>query len=129
MMQLDRELQGVSTVAISGHVRPDGDCVGACVGLWHYIRDNFKQIEVDIWLQKPDEKFAVLEGFDKIHQVLDEEKHYDLFISLDCATYERLGESLRYFDSAKKTICIDHHISNAGYANLNEVQADRKSVV
>ena len=55
MMQLDRELQGVSTVAISGHVRPDGDCVGACVGLWHYIRDNFKQIEVDIWLQKPDE--------------------------------------------------------------------------
>ena len=127
MMQLDRELQGVSTVAISGHVRPDGDCVGACVGLWHYIRDNFKQIEVDIWLQKPDEKFAVLEGFDKIRQVLDEEKHYDLFISLDCATYERLGESLRYFDSAKKTICIDHHISNAGYANLNEVQADASS--
>lgn len=127
MMQLDRELQEVSTVAISGHVRPDGDCVGACIGLWYYIRDNFKQIEADIWLQKPDEKFAVLEGFDKIRQVSDEEKQYDLFISLDCATYERLGESLRYFDSAKKTICIDHHISNAGYAELNEVQADASS--
>lgn len=127
MMQLDRELQKVSTVAISGHVRPDGDCVGACIGLWYYIRDNFKQIEADIWLQKPDEKFAVLEGFDKICQVLDEEKHYDLFISLDCATYERLGESRCYFDSAKRTLCIDHHISNTGYAEYNEIQADASS--
>ena len=59
-MQFDKELQGIRTVAIAGHIRPDGDSVGACIGLWHYIRDNFPQIQADIWLEKPDEKFAVL---------------------------------------------------------------------
>lgn len=32
-------LEGVRTVIIAGHTRPDGDCVGACMGLWHYLRD------------------------------------------------------------------------------------------
>ena len=31
-MQFDKELQDVRTVAIAGHVRPDGDSVGACIG-------------------------------------------------------------------------------------------------
>lgn len=26
-------LEGVRTVIIAGHTRPDGDCVGACMGL------------------------------------------------------------------------------------------------
>ena len=56
MMQFEKELQGVRTVAIAGHIRPDGDSVGACVGLWNYIRDNFPQIEADIWLEQPSEK-------------------------------------------------------------------------
>ena len=85
MTQLEKELQGVQTVAIAGHIRPDGDCVGSCIGLWYYIRDNFGQVKADIYLQKPDEKFAVLDGFDHIQQVDDKERIYDLFISLDCA--------------------------------------------
>ena len=24
-------------VAILGHIRPDGDCVGSCMGLYNYI--------------------------------------------------------------------------------------------
>ena len=63
MMQFEKELQGVRTVAIAGHIRPDGDSVGACVGLWNYIRDNFPQIEADIWLEQPSEKYALLEGY------------------------------------------------------------------
>lgn len=127
MMQLEKELQEVKTVAIAGHIRPDGDCVGACIGLWHYITDNFKQIQADIWLQKPDEKFAVLDGFDQIRQIDDKERVYDLFIALDCAAYERLGEAVRYFDQAKNTLCVDHHISNSGYAKINQIKPDASS--
>lgn len=127
MTQLEKELQGVQTVAIAGHIRPDGDCVGSCIGLWYYIRDNFGQVKADIYLQKPDEKFAVLDGFDHIQQVDDKERIYDLFISLDCAAYERLGEALRYFDGAKSTLCVDHHISNPGYAKVNEIRPDASS--
>ena len=30
---LNKVLENVSTIAIGGHIRPDGDCVGSCVGL------------------------------------------------------------------------------------------------
>lgn len=121
MMQLERELQGVKTVAIAGHIHPDGDSVGACIGLWHYIRDNFPQAETDIWLEQPDPKFSVLEGFDVIRQPDEQERSYELFISVDCAAFDRLGAAARYFEGAGRTICVDHHISNRGFAEENVI--------
>ncbi len=126
-MQFDKELQDVRTVAIAGHVRPDGDSVGACIGLWHYIRDNFPQIQAEIWLEKPDEKFAVLDGFESIMQAGEERAAYDLFVSVDCAGYDRLGNAAKYFDHALKTICVDHHVSNEGFADKNIIDADASS--
>lgn len=129
MMQFEKELQGVRTVAIAGHVRPDGDSVGSCIGLWHYIRDNFPQTEVDMWLESPgpDEKFAVLEGFESIRLVDGKDRKYDLFISVDCADYDRLGAAVSYFDRAKRTICIDHHVSNSGFADENLIVPEASS--
>lgn len=127
MMQFEKELQGIRTVAIAGHIRPDGDCVGACIGLWHYIRENFEQIQADIFLENPDEKFAVLEGFDKIRQAEEEDRDYDCFIALDCAICERLGAAAGYFDRAGKTICVDHHVSNSGFADVQVIDPDASS--
>ena len=31
MEKIANELKGINTVAIAGHVRPDGDCVGSCM--------------------------------------------------------------------------------------------------
>ena len=33
------------TVAIVGHIRPDGDCTSSCLGLYNYIKDNFSTCE------------------------------------------------------------------------------------
>ena len=126
-MQFEKDLQGIHTVAIAGHIRPDGDCVGACIGLWHYIRENFEQIQADIFLENPDEKFAVLEGFDKIRQAEEEDRDYDCFIALDCAVCERLGAAAGYFDRAGKTICVDHHVSNSGFADVQVIDPDASS--
>lgn len=127
MIQLEEELQGVKNVAIAGHIRPDGDSVGACLGLWNYIRDNFPEISADIWLEQPNPKFALLEGFDHICQADGEEHEYDLFISVDCAARDRLGEAVTYFDQAKRTICVDHHVSNSGFAQENVIEAEASS--
>ena len=126
-MQFDKELRDIRTVAIAGHVRPDGDSTGACIGLWNYIRDNFPQIQADIWLEKPDEKFAILAGYEEIRQAGEEKEAYDLFVAVDCAAYDRLGDAKAYFDCAGKTICVDHHISNAGYAQVNIIEPDASS--
>ena len=75
-MQLQKELEGVTTVAIAGHIRPDGDSVGACIGLWTYINDNFPQVEADMWLEKPDDKFSMLKGFSELRVPDGEEREY-----------------------------------------------------
>ncbi len=124
-MKLSNELEGAKTVAISGHVRPDGDCVGSCLGLYNYIRKNFPDIEADVYLEEPSNKFSYIEGFDTIRHESTEAKEYDVFFVLDCGDCERLGFSAAYFETAKKTVCIDHHISNTGdFADSNLVEAD-----
>ena len=45
MFNLETELKAAKRVAIAGHVRPDGDCVGSCNGLALYLRENFENLE------------------------------------------------------------------------------------
>ena len=35
MTQLDEILQGTESVAIGGHVRPDGDCISSCLATYN----------------------------------------------------------------------------------------------
>ena len=50
-IKLPEILKNAETVAIAGHVRPDGDCVGSCVGLYLYIKKVFPEIQADVYLE------------------------------------------------------------------------------
>ena len=43
----------------------------------------------------------------------------DLFLVLDSSSKDRLGEAQAVFDTAKHTACVDHHVSNQGFADIN----------
>jgi phosphoesterase RecJ-like protein len=48
MFSLEEKLQGITSVGISGHVRPDGDCVGSTLGLYNYIiKKTFQKINFE----------------------------------------------------------------------------------
>lgn len=47
---LSELLSGKKTVALGGHIRPDGDCVGSCMGLYLYLKEQYPQIQVDVYL-------------------------------------------------------------------------------
>ena len=57
-----------------------------------------------------------MNDFEKIHTEIVPEKQFDLCITLDASDKERLGAYAVYFDSAAKTLCIDHHRTNTGFA-------------
>ena len=78
-------------------------------------------------LEEIRDSFKFLEGSDRIIHSCEEEKVYDLFIALDAGDKQRLGASAKYFDTAKRTVCIDHHISNPGYAQTNYIEAEASS--
>ena len=46
-MTFFNDLDGAKTIAIGGHVRPDGDCVGSCMGMYLYLKEVFPEKEVD----------------------------------------------------------------------------------
>ncbi len=114
-------LEGVQTVAIAGHVRPDGDCVGSCLATYNYIKDNYPKIEVALYLQPIPNIFKFLSRADEIMHSCEEDKTYDLCIAQDCGDLKRLGDAAKYFETAKKTICVDHHVSNDNFADENYI--------
>lgn len=130
MMNINAELRDVKSIAIAGHIRPDGDCVGSCTALYLYLEQNSEKFginKVDVYLETFGNEFNVLDGTNKIKHTYETEYSYDLFISLDCGSLDRLGTAIKYFNTAKKTINIDHHISNQLFAQVNHVIPDASS--
>lgn len=112
-----KEIEKADSIVILGHMRPDGDCVGSCLGVYNYVLDNYPDKEVDIYLDKFKEEFMFLRGAEDIlHE--KKEKIYDLCISLDCGDLNRHGEFESFFHEAKRTVCVDHHISNLGFGDV-----------
>lgn len=130
MEYINTELSGAKKVAIAGHVRPDGDCIGSCTALYQYLKQNrlkFGIEVVDVYLETFGNEFNILHGVDEIEHTYEADMNYDVFISLDCGSLDRLGNAIKYFNTAGKTINIDHHISNTSFGNVNHVVADASS--
>ena len=126
MIKLEEKLRGIHSVGISGHIRPDGDCVGSTMAVYNYIVTYHPEIEVDIYLETIPNVFHFLKNTDKI-QATSADKQYDLFIVLDCGDKERLGTNVKYYDLAEHTLCIDHHASNQAFAEENYIIPDASS--
>ena len=66
-----------------------------------------------------------MKGFDLISE--DPFLEADLLVSLDASDRERLGSRGVMLDTAKNSICIDHHITNTNFAGFNIVEDFRSS--
>ncbi len=121
MRDLASCLAQVKTVAIAGHVRPDGDCVGSCLATYNYITTWFPKIQADVYLEPIPNIFKFLHNAGRIQNPGSSGKAYDLCIVQDCGDTGRLGDAVKYFDTAAKTICIDHHVSNDNFADENYI--------
>ncbi len=118
-----KEIENADSIVVLGHMRPDGDCVGSCLGVYNYVLDNYAGKIIDIYLDEFKDEFMFLRGADKImHKKQD--IVYDLCISLDSGDLDRHGEFESYFHDAKKTICIDHHVSNVGFGDVCFLKTD-----
>ena len=122
-----KECEGAKRIGISGHVRPDGDCVGACLALYLYLKKCLPDAFVKVNLEEPAPIFKELKGFDEIDSTFGEEEAYDVYFLLDTVP-DRLGDAVEYYGKAGKRINIDHHVSNTGAGDINLVRPDIGSV-
>lgn len=126
MTKLETMIDQAGKIVILGHVNPDGDCVGSCLAVYNYIKEWNSSKTVTVRLERLPSKFSYLSGFDAIETEAGEET-YDLCICLDSSDEERLGDFKSCFDRSAKTICIDHHITNRGYAQENVIDGHASS--
>lgn len=117
------EIEKADVIAIGGHVRPDGDCIGSCMGLFTYITENYQEKKVSVYLEEFPAAFEYLNQ----KEAWERREKYDLFISLDCGSPDRLGEAEEVFERAGRKINIDHHISNTKFAEVNHVEPEASS--
>ena len=122
-----KRIEEAHTIAIGGHVRPDGDCTGSCMGMYNYLRENYPEKTVDVYLEEIPEAYKFLQGTKKIQHEIPGNKSYDLFLCLDCGDQGRLGFSAPLFEQAAHTFCIDHHISNQSFAEENHIKPEASS--
>lgn len=128
MIDILKETKDAKRIGITGHVRPDGDCVGSTLALYHFLKKNCDtNVYIKVFLEKPADIFACLPGIDEIESEQVEDEVFDVFFALDTVA-DRSGAAFSMFQKAKKTINIDHHISNAkGSGQLNYVLPNASS--
>lgn len=127
MSDLKQLISSAEHIMVAGHIRPDGDCVGSCVAVYHYIRSHFPEKSVDVYLENLPQRYECL---DPAHNIIRQEirqEPYDLFLVVDSSSPDRLGEAEQAFHQAKHTLCVDHHVSNLQYAEVNMVVSDSSS--
>ena len=101
-------MNGATSCAISGHVHPDGDCIGSCLGLALYLRKKWPEVKTQVYLDTVREELKFIPGSDTIITTPAAEGA-DVFFCLDCADADRIGKNASLFKTSKTTVCIDHH--------------------
>ena len=114
------------SIAIGGHVDPDGDCIGACCGLFYYVRKYFPDTDVRLYLEEQRDVFKYITALSGSKEEYDGFKP-EAVIVLDVSSVDRIGVIRELFENTGETICIDHHISNPGIAKVNHVISEASS--
>ena len=96
---------------LTGHVRPDGDCVGAEAAMYRVLTALGKQVRI-LNPDPPEPQFDYLTGeVPYEHWTGGDLPEHDLVVLLDCSELSRCGELGQAFAQApSKKLVVDHHI-------------------
>lgn len=113
-------LQRENQITIIGHLIPDGDCIGACLGMALALESLGKSVKVVLADPMPT-SYSFLAGQHLLTPV-DSLVGGGVLLYLDCADQNRTGAlSPAFLSQVLAVVNIDHHISNSGYGDYHWV--------
>lgn len=107
-------IRGARRVLAVGHENPDGDTLGATLGVVRIIESMGGQAD-PVCTDPVPPLYDFLDGIERFRTDPDPSPDYDLFVASDCATLERIGavgERHRALFERLPRVVIDHHASN-----------------
>lgn len=102
------------------HMNPDGDCIGSGYSLQAVLKLLGKRSKV-LCADPVPERFHFL-----LPEEPEEEFPAKSIISVDCADESRFGDLQEQY-AGRVALCVDHHISNDGFAEYAHVEPDASS--
>ena len=123
-MELIDSIREAQKILIVGHIRPDGDCLGAGLALYHLALNEGKKADLMYDSDLP-EHYEFLPDFDVING--QAQGPYDLLLIVDCGDELRMGRYNKQLKKVAKSIQFDHHITNNGFAQINYVYPEKAS--
>jgi len=100
------KILGSRTIVISGHINPDGDCIGSVLSLGLALKKMGKRVYM-ISRDGVPANYRKLPGARLILKKTAIKA--DLAIAVDCSSKDMLGENFEIFQNAKSILEIDHH--------------------
>jgi phosphoesterase RecJ-like protein len=95
------------------------------LGLYSILKTNQKEINLFVDGEIPF-NYTFLPSVEKVLSSPDLSIR-DLVIVLDCSDKDRLGTMSVVFDNARNKVCIDHHVSNTNFCDINIIEPSYSS--
>ena len=102
-------IKDAQNIAICGHINPDGDSIGSTLALGFALKKLGKEVRTLVPKKENLEQYDFLPGYSGLQAAAKFEKEVDLFVLVDVAVSSRIGDANHAFNTAKKTLIIDHH--------------------
>ncbi len=113
------------SVVISGHVNPDGDCLGSQLALQHALKALGKDVVIVLGLDEPlPLELCFLPGSQAFIPARNYVGDVETFVAVDASTPERLGDSDALRTKATHTITVDHHSVDEAMSDLSYTDPD-----
>ncbi len=124
---LDDIIKRSKKILLLSHVNPDGDTLGSMCAMYSMIYNRFKiKADMNIVSNLP-YNYKFLPNINLAERYFDQSLVYDLVITLDVASIERVRDSEIFFNKAKVRVNIDHHKTNPGFGDYNIIDPDSSS--
>lgn len=125
--QLEDLIKNSTKILIMSHINPDGDALGSTSSMYTIIYEKFKKKADILVIGHLPNCYKFLPHIETAKFEFDISMVYDLVITLDVASLDRLANHQILFDKAKNTINIDHHKTNNGFADINIINPSASS--
>lgn len=116
--EIHKLIASAENILLTGHISPDGDALGATLGLWHYLMMTGKKAIVMVPNRYPT-FYEWMPGIDKV--VIMEEakqqgvkiiKESDLIFCVDYNSFDRVNGMKPLLEQSKAAmVLIDHHLN------------------
>ena len=111
LAEIAQVLHAAETIALCGHISPDGDCLGSQLVLYHALVDLGKQVTCLLAKAEPiEEGLRFLPGIDGMVPASEYDLIPDVFLVVDAPHPRRLGDAAAAIhEKTPITVTVDHH--------------------